>query len=69
MCDIHYCDYLTHTTFRFYLNILRQIEISLPNFAFFNAKSPSVTQRWHQENALEKSKNLSSPFFFFFVKL
>ena len=44
---------------------LAQIQISLPNFAFFSAKSPSVTQTpVSQENAFKKSKNPS--FFFFF---
>ena len=34
------------------------MQISLPNFALFTAKSPSVTQRWFsQENAFKKSKN------------
>ena len=40
-------------------SIFSWIQISLPNFAFFNVKSPSVTQRWvSQKNAFEKSKTL-----------
>ena len=51
MCDTYNCDYLKHSTLRFNL-IDFQLQISLPNFAFFTAKSPNVTQRSvSQENA------------------
>ena len=44
------------------LEFVTKIYISLPNFAFFNVKSPSVTQRSvSQENAFKRSKN-PSPF-------
>ena len=37
------------------------IQISLPNFAFFTVKSPSVTQRLvSQDNAFKKSKDPSA---------
>ena len=44
-------------------SIFRYIQISLPNFAFFTIKSPSITQ-WSvsQVNAFKKSKN-PSPLF------
>ena len=43
------------------------MQISLVNFAFFTAKSPSVTQRLvSQENAFKKEQK---PVAFFFVKL
>ena len=46
ICDTYYCVFYRHSTFRFYL-IDFQIEykISLPNFAFFTVKSPSITQK------------------------
>ena len=47
MCDTYNCDYLKHSS---------EIQISLPNFAFFTVKSHSVTQRSvSQENAYKKS--------------
>ena len=60
MCDTHHCDYLKPSTFRFNLiDFQLNKDISLPNFAFFTVKSPSVTQRSvSQENAYKKSKNL-----------
>ena len=53
MCDTYNCDYLKHSKLRF--NLI-DLQISLPNFAFFTTKSPSVTQRSvSQENAYKKS--------------
>ena len=59
MCDTYYCDYLPHTTFRFYF-INFQLNTNYPSqFCFiFTVKSPSVTQRSvSQENALKRAKN------------
>ena len=63
MCDMYHCDYLPHTTFRFYL-IDFQLNTDFPSqFCVFHLKSPSVTERLvSQENAFKKSKN-PSPFF------
>ena len=56
------CDYLPHTIFRF-CPIDFQLKISLPNFAFFNIKLPSVTQRSvSQEKDFKKNKNPSASF-------
>ena len=62
------CDYLPHTTFRFYL-IHFQLNTDFPSqfllrFVFFlTVKSPSVTQRSvSQENAFRKSKTPSPSF-------
>ena len=56
MCDTNNCDYLKHSTLRFNLIDFQLNKISLPNFAFFTAKSPSVTQQSvSQENAYKKS--------------
>ena len=57
MCDTYNYNYLKHSTFRFNLiEIFSKMQISLPNFAFFIVKSPSVTQRSvFQENAYKKS--------------
>ena len=61
ICDIHNCDYLSHTTFRFYL-IDFQLDTDFPSSLRFFVKSPTVTQRLvSQENAFKKSKN-PSPF-------
>ena len=66
-CDTYTCDYLQHIILSFYL-INFQLNLDFPfKFLvfFFNAKSPSVSQRSiSQENDFEKSKN-PSPFFFF----
>ena len=56
MSDTYNCDYLKHSTFRFILINFQLDTDSLPNFAFFKVKSPSVTQRSvSQENAYKKS--------------
>ena len=57
VCDIFYCNYLTHTTFRFYL-IDVQLNTDFPSqFCVFTAKSPSVTQRSiSPENVLKRQK-------------
>ena len=56
MCDTYNCDYLKHSTFRFSLIDFQLKTDSLPNFAFFTLKSPSVTQRSvSQEKAYKKS--------------
>ena len=56
MCDTYDFDYLKHSTFRFNLIDFQLIQISIPNFAFFTVKSPSVIQRSvSQENAYKKS--------------
>ena len=55
------CDYLQHTTFCFY-SIDFQLNANFPStiLRFFTVKSPNITQRSvSQENAFEKSKNLS----------
>ena len=45
-------------------SIFSYIQISLPNFAFFTVKSPSVTKRSVSEgSAFKKSKNPSGFFF------
>ena len=64
-CLVHYCDYLSNTTFRFYI-IDFQLNISLPNFAFFTAKSPSVTQRSVSQENASFSKTIGSNIFFFY---
>ena len=38
ICDTYNCDYLPHTTFRFYSIDFKLMQISLPNFAFFYRK-------------------------------
>ena len=44
-------------------SIFSEIKISLPNFAFFTVKSPSITQRSvSQEKCYKKSKNPSPSF-------
>ena len=56
MCDTYECDYLKHSTFRFNLTDFQLHTDFLLKFAFFTAKSPSVTQRSvSQENAYKKS--------------
>ena len=56
MCDIYNCDYLQHNTFCFNLIDFQLNQISLPNFAFFTVKSPSVAQRSvSQEKPYKKS--------------
>ena len=45
ICGTYNCDYLLHTAFCLYLTDFQLIQISLPNFAFFTVKSPSITQR------------------------
>ena len=56
MCDTYNCDYLKHSTFRFYL-IYVQLNTDFPSqFCIFTVKSPSATQRSvSQENAYKKS--------------
>ena len=63
MCDIYYCDYLTHTTFRFH-SIDFQLNTDFPSkFCVFTAKSLGVPQSLvSQENAFKKSQNLSPSF-------
>ena len=54
ICDTYDCDYLPHTTFRFYLIDfqLNTDSIPLSSFGFFTVKSPNVTERYvSQENA------------------
>ena len=66
MCDTYNCDYLKHSTFRFNLTDFQLNTISLPNFAFFTVKSPSLTQRSvSQENAYKRAKTRR----LFFTKL
>ena len=56
MWDTYNCNYLKHSTLRFNLIDFQLNTVSLPNFAFFTAKSPSVTHRTvSQENAYKKS--------------
>ena len=56
MCDTYNCDYLKQSTFLFNLIDFQLNTDFLPNFAFFNVKSPSATQRSvSQENAYKKS--------------
>ena len=56
MCDTYNCNYLKHSTFHFNLIDFQLNTDFLPNFAFFNVKSPSVTQiSVSQENAYKKS--------------
>ena len=56
ICDTYNFDYLKHSTIHFNL-IDFQLNTDVPSqFAFFTAKSPSVTQRSvSQENAYKKS--------------
>ena len=55
MCDTYNCDYLKHSTLRFNLIDFQLNTDFPPNFAFFTAKLPSVTQRSvSQENAYKK---------------
>ena len=63
MCDTYNCEYLPHTTFRFYI-IDFQLNTDFPsNFVFFTVKSPGVTQRSvSQENAFKNRKNPSAFF-------
>ena len=59
MSDTYNRDYLSHTTFHFYLIDFELNTDSLPHFTFFSVKSPSVTQRSvSKENAFKESKNL-----------
>ena len=65
MCDTYYCEYMLHTTFCFYIIDFQLDTDSLPNFAFFTVKSPSVTQRSvSQENAFIKRAIIRQLFFF-----
>ena len=67
LCDTYDCDYLPHTTFRFYLIDFQLNKDSPSQFGgFFTVKSPNVTQRSvSQENAFKKEQNPS----LFFRKL
>ena len=62
MCDTYNCDHLKHIVSTSL--IFSEIQISLPNFAFFTVKSPSVTQRLvSQENAYNKRAKTCRLFF------
>ena len=63
ICDTYNCDYLPHTTFSSTQSIFSYTQISLPDFTYFTAKSPGVTQRsGSQESAFKKSKYPSAFF-------
>ena len=59
MRDTYNCDYLQHSAFLLQLNrfSVKDMWISLPSFAFFTVKSPSVTQKSvSQEMLLKRAK-------------